>query len=95
MMVCAGSICSKRSDSRYNAHPDVANMETSACSGLRYAHRMNEGALAKWAREALKQKDISQADLAREMTRKLGRSIDRAAVNKSLLARPKANQKRR
>lgn len=70
-------------------------METGARSGLRYDPRMNEGALAKWAREALKQKGISQADLAREMTRKLGRSIDRAAVNKLLLARPKANQKRR
>lgn len=95
MMVCAGSIATIRSDSRYKIKADVANMETLACSGLRYALGMNEGALAKWAREALKQKGISQADLAREMTRKLGRSIDRAAVNKSLLVRTKPNKKRR
>lgn len=38
--------------------------------------------LSQWVREALAVKNMSQAGLARELTIALGRSIDRAAVNK-------------
>lgn len=51
--------------------------------------------LGKWAREALEHAGIGQADLAREMTKRLRRNIDRAAVNKMLIVRPKKGQKSR
>jgi hypothetical protein len=51
--------------------------------------------LAKWAREALDHAGISQAELARELTKVLRRSIDRAAVNKMLISKPKKGQKAR
>lgn len=38
--------------------------------------------LSQWLQEALNATGISQAELARELTNSLGRSIDRAAVNK-------------
>lgn len=38
--------------------------------------------LSEWLREAIEVKGISQADIARLLTERLGRSIDRAAVNK-------------
>lgn len=40
------------------------------------------GMLSKWLRESLISKGITQSELARRMTAALGRSIDRAAVNK-------------
>lgn len=40
--------------------------------------------LSEWLREALEETGIKQAALARELTDRLGRSIDRAAVNKML-----------
>lgn len=51
--------------------------------------------MAKWVREALGNASMSQADLARELTRRLRRSIDRAAVNKMMILRPKRGQKTR
>lgn len=38
--------------------------------------------LSEWLREALDLSGVKQAELARQLTEKLGRSIDRAAVNK-------------
>lgn len=46
--------------------------------GKRYACRM----LGKWLQDGLKAAGVSQAELARQLTQALGRSIDRAAVNK-------------
>lgn len=40
--------------------------------------------LKEWLRRALKRADTSQAALSRSLTERLGRSIDRAAVNKML-----------
>lgn len=51
--------------------------------------------LARWAKEALAHAEMSQAELARELTRHLKRSIDRAAVNKMLILKPKNGQKAR
>lgn len=38
--------------------------------------------LSEWLQQALKAADISQAELSRRLTEMLGRSVDRAAVNK-------------
>lgn len=38
--------------------------------------------LGKWLQDALKAAGVSQAELSRQLTQALGRSIDRAAVNK-------------
>lgn len=49
---------------------------------MRYALYMSRD-LSKWLISAIKHADgLSQAELARKLTEKLGRSIDRAAVNK-------------
>lgn len=45
---------------------------------------MQQSDLAEWARAALKGANVAQAELARQLTDALGRSIDRAAVNKML-----------
>lgn len=44
----------------------------------------DEAMLGDWIKDALKHWGGSQSDLARELTQLLGRSIDRAAVNKML-----------
>lgn len=41
--------------------------------------------LNHWLSQALKRKDLSQAELARQLTQRLGRSVDRAAVNKMVV----------
>jgi phage repressor protein C with HTH and peptisase S24 domain len=51
--------------------------------------------LAKWARDALENSGMGQAELARELTKRLRRNIDRAAVNKMLILKPKKGQKAR
>jgi len=38
--------------------------------------------LAQWVTEALASADITQAELSRQLSNRLGRSVDRAAVNK-------------
>lgn len=43
---------------------------------------MQQREFAPWVRDALKRAKIGQAELARRLTESLGRSIDRAAVNK-------------
>lgn len=51
---------------------------------MRYAFYMSRD-LSKWLAAALKHADgMPQAELARRLTERLGRSIDRAAVNKML-----------
>jgi SOS-response transcriptional repressor LexA len=56
---------------------------------------MSPAGLAKWLSDALKQSGISQAELARQLSRQLGRDIDRAAVNKMCIVLEKSGQKRR
>lgn len=56
----------------------VANTENDAEGRARYRFFM----LSQWLQEALEAARISQSQLSRELTSKLGRSIDRAAVNK-------------
>lgn len=53
-------------------------MEHDAQLAARYAFRM----LSEWLRGALESAGKTQSDLARVLTAQLGRSIDRAAVNK-------------
>lgn len=47
-----------------------------------FAARYERGMLSEWLRTALANSDHSQSDVARMLTETLGRSIDRAAVNK-------------
>jgi transcriptional regulator with XRE-family HTH domain len=66
------------SDNRYDFKGRVAKRETddiSMCCHDRYM-------IEQWARSAIDQSSLSQAEIARRMTEVLGRSIDRAAVNK-------------
>lgn len=56
----------------------VANLQTDVRGAFRYATDMMD----LWIQEALQQSGLSQSELARRLTEKLGRSIDRAAVNK-------------
>ena len=58
--------------------PYVAIIERDGCSGHGYGSAM----LADWLKTNLVSSGKSQAWLARELTSRLGRSIDRAAVNK-------------
>lgn len=44
--------------------------------------------LAKWLRDAMDSAGISGTDLAREMSQRLGRSIDRAAIHKMRMLEP-------
>jgi SOS-response transcriptional repressor LexA len=61
-----------------NASGFVANTEIYAEGRAGYRFFM----LSEWLREAIKQSGVKQAAIARELTQRLGRSIDRAAVNK-------------
>jgi phage repressor protein C with HTH and peptisase S24 domain len=63
-----------------NARIFVANREKDAAYQSRYAFFMS----ADWLREALALSNTRQAELARQLTASLERSIDRAAVNKML-----------
>ncbi|MCA0318201.1 MAG: S24 family peptidase [Proteobacteria bacterium] len=66
------------SDNRYKCKRDVANRETDAisiCCHYRYM-------IQEWAKSAIDKAGLSQAAIARHLTERLGRSIDRAAVNK-------------
>lgn len=64
--------------SETNASAFVANTESDMWTGSRYAFSM----LSEWLRNALDASNTSQAKLSRALTDELGRSIDRAAVNK-------------
>lgn len=80
MMLRAGSMQMHCSEISYKHKPLVANWETDVKS----ACWQNRHMLNQWLEGALKRGGISQAELARQLTRSLGRSIDRAAVNKML-----------
>lgn len=56
----------------------VAIRERDACSDDGYRADM----LSEWLRKNLALANVSQSDLARKLTERLGRSVDRAAVNK-------------
>jgi SOS-response transcriptional repressor LexA len=60
----------------------VANMETDGAKGLRYDYGVMEIPMKEWVQRALEKSGLSQAALARAMSEQIGRSIDRAAVNK-------------
>jgi SOS-response transcriptional repressor LexA len=78
MMVLAGSMAAIRSDYR--------NVCQRACSDNGTCGRSDQtlqfNMLSAWVKEALRQSGISGAELARQLTARLGRSIDRAAINK-------------
>jgi phage repressor protein C with HTH and peptisase S24 domain len=57
---------------------DVAILERACCSAYGYSIHMLSG----WLKAGLAASGTSQASLARDLTERLGRSIDRAAVNK-------------
>jgi len=63
-----------------NARDFVANMEKDSFARNRYAFTM----LSEWLQTALDDSGVSQSELARLLTERLARSIDRAAVNKML-----------
>ncbi|WP_229447213.1 LexA family transcriptional regulator [Nitratireductor sp. B36] len=56
----------------------VANTENAPIRRSRYGFWM----LSRWLQEALEASGVSQSELSRRLTEMLGRSIDRAAVNK-------------
>jgi SOS-response transcriptional repressor LexA len=60
------------------ARESVAISEHVIGNGWRYKSTM----LSDWLRTSMKHAGISQAEMARQLTNRLGRSIDRAAVNK-------------
>ena len=71
--------------------PFVANPEHAFQNGNRYPAAM----FASWLRSAMDHAKISGAELGRLMTEKLGRSIDRAAVQKMLMEKATAKTKPR
>jgi len=58
----------------------VANLERDCFRAANYYF----GMLSKWLHTTLSKNGMTQSDLARRLTEQLGRSIDRAAVNKML-----------
>ncbi len=78
MIVWAGSMSSSVALKDTNASAFVANTEIYVQLPFRYRIYM----LSDWLRNALDAKGISQAEMARILTERLGRSIDRAAMNK-------------
>lgn len=59
------------------------------------AATIREMQLSLWVKKALEHSEMSQAELARQLTLRLRREIDRAAVQKMTIARPKKGQKPR
>lgn len=66
------------SEYRYDVKPVRSENRCSAAIKLRLNQRM----LNTWLAEALQRSGVSQAELSRRLTERLGQSIDRAAVNK-------------
>lgn len=77
-MVRAGSMAHSVAIKATNASGFVAILESDSENLARYRFFM----LSEWLREALDESGVKQAALARELSKRLGRSIDRAAVNK-------------
>jgi hypothetical protein len=61
--------------------PFVAILDRDGCSGDGYGTAM----LSDWLKTNLEMAGVSQSELSRRLTERLGRSIDRAAVNKMTL----------
>ncbi len=80
MIVFAGSMDLNVAILETNASENVANMEKDSLTVEVYGYSM----LSEWLRVALEQSEVSQSELSRLLTERLGRSIDRAAVNKML-----------
>ena len=78
MIEAAGSMQANVAICATSASPLVAKLQTDRPKGLRYADVM----LEFWVIQALAHANISQAELARRLAGRLGRNIDRAAVNK-------------
>lgn len=78
MIVLAGSMVGNVAKIATFSRGSVANRERALWSRDRYVPAM----LDVWLRNLLKEKKVSQAELSRRLTQALGRSIDRAAVNK-------------
>lgn len=74
-VLCMRQHCS---DFRYECKPLVAKRETDEVSMCCHDRYMIE----QWAKAVIDASDLSQAEIARQLTEMLGRSIDRAAVNK-------------
>ncbi|MCX5513441.1 S24 family peptidase [Kaistia algarum] len=79
------------SDFRYCVNPLVAKSETDIRCAARYTSRM----LAQWLKDALNHADMTQVDLAKRLTEKLGQSYDKAAINKMAMVKPTAKTKPR
>ncbi|WDQ98168.1 S24 family peptidase [Devosia sp. J2-20] len=78
IMVEAGSMANRCSDIHYLTQDFVVKIETDSSAAMPYGL----GMLSEWLQTALGASGISQAELSRRLTAELGRSIDRAAVNK-------------
>ncbi len=91
MMVLAGSMDKIVANIATKASPFVAIMENDGVAISFYGF----GMLADWLRKALEHSGISQAELSRQLTERLGRSIDRAAVNKMLIGDDKGKKGRK
>lgn len=63
--------------------PPRANLDTAACFEFRY----DLGMLETWLAKAIDTSGLSQAELSRRLSVTVGRSIDRAAVNKMVMGK--------
>lgn len=75
----AGSMRGIVAISATHASTIVANLNTGNCRDFRYAHGME---MHEWLIRALTFANLSQSELARRLSDRLGRPIDRAAVQK-------------
>lgn len=80
IIVFAGSMNLNVANIATIASENVANMEKDSLDVEVYGYSM----LSEWLRATLEHTDVSQSELSRLLTERLGRSIDRAAVNKML-----------
>lgn len=78
--VAGSSMGIKSSDIRYAVKPIRSEIGYGAID----FQSLRLGMLRLWLKEALDSSKISQSELSRRLTAKLGRSIDKAAVNKML-----------
>lgn len=76
--LCGASHAGDCSDYRYECKPCVAIIETDDFSIRCHDRYMIE----QWAKAAIDASGMSQAEIARQMTERLGKSLDRAAINK-------------
>src|SRR5690606_21211910 len=84
IMVVAGSIATSVADLATKRKPSDAQIVAKMDSDQKDVLLYQSGMLSEWLHMALKGKGMKQAELARRLTLALGRSIDRAAVNKMI-----------